>query len=134
MTIGPRLIAFAITVVAFAHGYALGADFRSDEPRPPKPAESRPAANFRHYWRFRWAIAACEAGRSFETTMDENSAFDPAIGCSTQANLRAMLSRRSDLVRGRGARYLDAERASNIVGHYRAWKAPGGADQVNHGR
>jgi type IV pilus biogenesis protein CpaD/CtpE len=128
MKIRPRLIAALLATAFIPHWQALGADFGGDEPRLSKRAAER----LYEYWRFRAAVDACEAGRTFETVGDENSDFDPAIGCSTRANLTAMLSRRRDLVRGRGARYHDAERASNVVGQYRAWKAPGSTGQATH--
>jgi type IV pilus biogenesis protein CpaD/CtpE len=120
----PHLIAAVIATVLLPHGRVSGADFGDDRPHISRQAAAKP------YSRFRAAVDACEAGRSFVTVGDENSDFDPAIGCSTGANLAAMVSRPRDLVRGQGARYHDAERASNIVGNYRAWKAPGGSDQV----
>jgi type IV pilus biogenesis protein CpaD/CtpE len=123
----PHLIAAAMIATALLpHGRALGADFDDDRPHVSRQAAAKP----HNYSRFRAAVDACEAGRSFVTAGDENSDFDPAIGCSTRANLAAMVSRPRDLIRGQGARYHDAERASNIVGNYRAWKAPGGSDQV----
>jgi hypothetical protein len=129
MKIRPHLIAAAITTVLIPHWQALGGDFGGDQ--PPRPLSKRAAERlYKSSLRFRSAVAACEAGRSFETAGDENSAYDPAIGCSTRANLAAMVSRRGDLIEGQAARYHDAERASNIVGHYRAWKAPGGSGHV----
>jgi hypothetical protein len=124
MKIRSHLIATVIAAVLLPQGPVLGADFGDDQPRLSRQAGERP----HNYSRFREAVDACEAGRSFDTVGDENSDFDPAVGCSTRANLAAMVSRPRDLVKGRGARYHDAERASNIVGNYRAWKAPSSAE------
>lgn len=63
------------------------------------------------------------AERSFEGAGEDNSSFDPVIGCSTRANLAAMIENRKDLVKGRGTRYSDGERAGNVVSYYRAWKS-----------
>jgi hypothetical protein len=129
MKIRSYLIAAIIATVLIPQGQALGADFGDDQPRHSKRAAER----LHRYWSLREAVAACESGRSFETVGDENSDFDPAIGCSSRANLAAMVSRRRDLVMGRGARYHDAERASNIVRQYRAWQAPSSSEHANHG-
>jgi hypothetical protein len=130
MKIRPHLIAAAIVAVFFPHWPASGADFgsRGDEPRLSKPA----GAGFYHYRSLREAVDACESRRSFETVGDENSDFDPAIGCSSSANLAAMMSHRRDLVRGQSAPHHDAEHASNAIGQYRASKTPRGSEQVSH--
>src|SRR5262249_24611077 len=86
MKIRPHLIAAVITTALIPHAAASGADFGSDQPRLSKRAAER----LHKYSRFRSAVDTCEAGRSFATAGDENSDFDPAIGCSTRANLAAM--------------------------------------------
>lgn len=71
------------------------------------------------------AAEGCAAERSFDTllwTEPSDNGFDPQIGCPARANLNAMISRKRDLVKGRGTRYFDGERAANIVKQYREAK------------
>ncbi len=58
--------------------------------------------------------------RSFDTTGDKNSEFDPGIGRSAESNLAAMVSNTDDLTQGRGSRYTEADHASNAVAQYKA--------------
>ncbi len=51
---------------------------------------------------------------------------DPEVGAYGRNALRAMLSNRRDLVRGRGTTLSDGERAAQIVSQYRAYKPSSG--------
>jgi hypothetical protein len=73
--------------------------------------------------------SGCLEKRSFDAVGDSNSSYDPGIGCSTQANLSAMTENQGDLVRGRGTRYSDGERAGHVVSEYRSWKTSPASSQ-----
>jgi hypothetical protein len=73
--------------------------------------------------------SGCFEQRSFDVMGDNDSSFDPQIGCSMQVNLSAMTENRADLVKGRGTRYSDAERAGHAVRDYRDGKTSPASSQ-----
>ena len=65
----------------------------------------------------------CNIESSFDTVgFDGDNEFDKATGGSVQTGIALMAANKKDLVKGRGSRYSDGERAANIVTDYRAWK------------
>jgi type IV pilus biogenesis protein CpaD/CtpE len=65
----------------------------------------------------------CNIESSFDTVgFDGGNEFDNATGCSVQTGIALMAANKKDLVKGRGSRFSDGERAANIVTDYRAWK------------
>jgi hypothetical protein len=129
------LIVFVIATAIICCCDVLAADLDPDRPGISRQdVDLRTPERIRYFRHFNRPVDGCGTGRSFETIGDENSEFDPAIGCSTRSNLAAMVNRRRDLVKGRGSRYIEAERASNIVSQYRAGKGPAGNEKLNHGQ
>ena len=72
---------------------------------------------------------APSAPRSFDTTWDRNSDFDPGIGRSAASNLEAMVSNSGDLTEGRGSRLTEAEHASNAVAQYKSKSTSNNAEK-----
>lgn len=78
-----------------------------------------------YMWRYNGGPDCAFSSQFFETLAGReprDNSFDPTIGCAMRDNLSAQVANRRDLVRGRGTRYSDGERAAAAVSQYRSGK------------
>ena len=74
------------------------------------------------------------ADRTTEGLSDNDSRLDSGFGCSSRSNLHAMMTNKSDAIRGRGARHFDAERAARVVIKYREWNSATPSSTVDNSK